>query len=251
MRVFKLTGLTGKIERILDSLEKGQIYFAPPASLNDPFEYNSRVDFSSKTLSEKVEFWAMGQDFAFLENVTPSEQQRYIDDLEEQLISLSEILYKNGTQGVFCTCETWNNQVLWSHYAENHQGIAIEFDTEEAEILNKPHPVTYTDTVAVTQFYDPIHISVVEKICSQKYLDWSYEREIRFFCKSGVHTVPLTAIKSVTFGRGCRKTKWAEFKQVYQAVQSKLPHADIYEIVLDRSTYTLNRKLLDKKLPIL
>ena len=51
--------------------------------------------------------------------------QRIKDELDNEL----------GSKGVLSLSEQWNSVLMWSHYADNHRGMCIEFDTTEL-----PHP---------------------------------------------------------------------------------------------------------------
>ena len=84
--------------------------------------------------------------------------------------------------GLICFSKNWRNPVMWSHYADSHKGIALEFDipcTELKEITYKP--------VRETDLNAPF-----EKIASIKFSHRRYEAEIRKF-------VPLNGRADKTF----------------------------------------------------
>jgi len=47
----------------------------------------------------------------------------------------AELAQELGSRGVLSLSECWDSVLMWSHYADNHRGICIEFDTTEL-----PHP---------------------------------------------------------------------------------------------------------------
>jgi hypothetical protein len=53
--------------------------------------------------------------------------------------------------------ETNNNLLMWSHYADQHKGIVLEFDADRLGFESyKPHPVTTYDSVLETEVLDEI-----------------------------------------------------------------------------------------------
>lgn len=78
--------------------------------------------------------------------------------------------------GLLCFSKHWHNPVLWSHYAENHQGICLGFDVPDkapmtVEYVEEPFKLTHLD------------LEIVEKMLIRKYKDWSYEEEVRMWTK--------------------------------------------------------------------
>ncbi|EJR0962114.1 TPA: DUF2971 domain-containing protein [Vibrio parahaemolyticus] len=56
--------------------------------------------------------------------------------------------------------ETNNNLLMWSHYANQHKGIVIEFDTNYLLFENhKPYPITTYDSDLETEVLDEVEIN--------------------------------------------------------------------------------------------
>lgn len=246
MRIFKFCGISGqRLKFVKRTLEYGEIYFCPPADLNDPFEYSCINSFDA-TLETKLQFWSANNELKnALEKMSSEEQASRVSEIEKELNSIPEILFKNRSQGVYCASGNWQNQVLWSHYAENHKGLVIEFETDGIEILSRPATVQYSNKVSVIPFYEVVDHSTLKTICAQKYTDWSYEQEIRFFCGPGIQTIPLSSIKSVTFGLNCRRSSYPEFRELFNLCKSTLSDVDLYEVRLTRTAYQLDRRSLN------
>ena len=84
--------------------------------------------------------------------------------------------------GVLCFSRTWKNPVLWSHYADKHKGVCLGFEVS-GEVLM---PVKYTKNrlnIDIEGLHDrgKLDKQVMGKLLRTKYLDWSYEREVRVF----------------------------------------------------------------------
>jgi hypothetical protein len=93
--------------------------------------------------------------------------------------------------GILCFSRAWKSPLLWSHYANRHKGVAIEF-----EVLDSiAHPITYrTNRYAL----NPDKLKGKRKgfdekdirgIWLTKYKQWEYEDEVRVILrKSECHS---------------------------------------------------------------
>jgi hypothetical protein len=79
-----------------------------------------------------------------------------------------------GRFGLLCFSLSWQNPLLWSHYAERHHGIALGFDINEAKIKN----VSYVEKRPIVY---AVNLEVVHQLLYTKYIDWRYEQEARVF----------------------------------------------------------------------
>ena len=112
--------------------------------------------------------------------------------------------------GLLCFSLDWHNPLLWSHYADRHRGIALGFDVDEQTLK----PVSYTKTRPVLKKIDS---EVANWLLFTKYLDWSYEQEVRIFTsledrdpRTGLHFGNFGAqliLREVIAGPLCAVTK--------------------------------------------
>jgi hypothetical protein len=85
------------------------------------------------------------------------------------------------TRGLICTSGNWTDPVLWSHYSDQHRGIALAF-----EIKGDALPVTYQkDLIPFPADFSKQTVDqklkFVQSAISTKFSHWHYEREVRFF----------------------------------------------------------------------
>ena len=88
----------------------------------------------------------------------------------------------NGTKGLICLSKTWENPLLWGHYAEKHTGIALGFEVADelvAEVIYAKSPEVIpidknTDLPRLTK-------ALVDRLLRTKFHDWKYEDEMRLF----------------------------------------------------------------------
>ncbi len=89
---------------------------------------------------------------------------------------------------ILCFSETFNNILMWSHYADEHSGLCIGYDAN-SDFFNSKYDCEYSQNVGVLkpveytkdrpQFILPSDL--VNDTCDwfKKSIDWSYEKEHR------------------------------------------------------------------------
>lgn len=157
-------------ERI-DILENMALRFSPPAEFNDTFDSHYLVP-KARGARAKIE--------------------------RHQL---------RNRLGILCLTERSDDHVMWVHYAHNHTGFVLGFDTkapffrEEGRILRK---VDYQSRPNVLPTADM-------NACFYKSLDWQHEKEwrcVREFKPSEFRLIPIepAAITAIIFGH--RMESW-------------------------------------------
>jgi len=126
--------------------------------------------------------------------------------------------FNNGvaSMGIGSFSLTHQETLLWSHYANDHKGVAVRYDfptkflSDEDEILGVSR-VSY-DANAVSdwlreniELYRDDHknfiIGLLKKVLMSKAPSWSYEQEARIVRpKAGLFEVPRSTLTHVFFG---------------------------------------------------
>ena len=95
-----------------------------------------------------------------------------------------EILNEKRAIGICCFSDTYENELMWVHYAENYSGICVAYSTKELNAGLGDHVhiarVAYggkPPRIAKTDASNPDEAA--RKILSHKKSSWSYEREWR------------------------------------------------------------------------
>src|SRR6185437_1868185 len=169
---FKYKPLT---EKAIEEIEHNYIWIADIASLNDPFECSIQFDndeclrayYSSNefntlfakitgqrltknditvlTSSEKpfLKYIEICHNKSIPFNLTPEEQLSKIQNRWLEIISET-----NKRLRICSFSVTKSSLLLWSHYASEHKGIAIEYDfIDTGEIRAFIQPIIYRDKV--------------------------------------------------------------------------------------------------------
>ena len=216
----------------IELLVNRELWFANPSSLNDPFEGES-------SFSEVLQ--AVWEHYPFPEG----ERKKYKEIIEKQL----------QTTGICSFSKTRKNQLMWSHYADEHKGICIGFnerilrpDGSNIYPLDVTYQAEYPFKEIINRFkyYEQFpRVNTRQSIagdifCSvlgTKYSSWKYEKERRLIIqKSQAIKFPEKAVNSIAFGlRMAERDRLtlrkllsgSEWKHVkwYQAVKSKTKYA--------------------------
>jgi hypothetical protein len=95
--------------------------------------------------------------------------------------SVKTQLSKN--RGILCFSESWQNPVMWSHYADKHKGVCLEFEVPE-ELLAK---INYSQSRLRHEIRSLLNSnsesseSAMTLVLTTKFSHWRYERERRIF----------------------------------------------------------------------
>jgi hypothetical protein len=103
-------------EGTLSLLINRELWFSNPSFYNDPFDCQIDIDGSFKAVEDEIE-------------------NHWPDDLE----AFKEGVKLHHTEhgyGYFCLCQDWQQSLMWSHYANEHKGIALGFTFDVASELD-------------------------------------------------------------------------------------------------------------------
>jgi len=129
----------------------------------------------------------------------------------------------------------WNSNLLWSHYAGGHTGIAIGI-----EISSTPHSIEIIDVLydnEIPIFKPPVTKNTLKKSLKQKSEEWEYEDEVRLvsFEESFKYLENIT-IKEVLFGM---KTSHEHKYQVIDKLRGD--NVNFFDVGPDQRKYNLSR----------
>jgi hypothetical protein len=173
------------------------------------------------------------------------------------LIGSTWIEAANKSTGVLCLSEIADSLLMWSHYADRHRGIVIEFDADQATFNCRRGPkdefyhlrqVVYSEARPSTlDHHDGTTVLLT------KAPDWAYEREWRIFklLKDAKHVidkqplviclfdVPVECIRRVVFGARIDKAiLMEEVRRVRQA--TNLAHIKLTQARLKLGSFALD-----------
>ncbi|MES9901890.1 MAG: DUF2971 domain-containing protein [Sedimenticola sp.] len=203
-------------DRVKALIENEEIWFSRMDAFNDPFEgiysvnrnmeafqfaalafkhyqNNDGIGWSdiSKLLSEKV----VNEDLSIKE-----------DALIQLDCAVDSMIDEVRGIGILSLSEVADSILMWSHYADNHKGICIEFERELLELSGDSkhcRPVQYSTDYPQPRVRDLLadeHLLTTQVVYT-KAAEWSYEKEWRIWAEKG-NTLRKTPgkIRSIILG---------------------------------------------------
>jgi hypothetical protein len=153
-------------------------------------------------------------------------------------------------KGIFSLSETWKSPLMWSHYADEHRGVCLEYDTTQM-----PHP-----NIATVDYRSPRSVKASDliewklKASSEAELrvhhtyffskspQWRYEKEWRDIIQpSGAHGTSFP-ISAIYFGLRCELAVITSIVKLFSG-HSPIGFFEIYP--LDDS-FRLKRRKVDR-----
>ena len=81
--------------------------------------------------------------------------------------------------GALCFSRSWNNILMWSHYADKHKGICLGFDVPN-KYINEVKYITKVDHVGnIKALSRGRKVRMINRLNCSKYAGWCYEEEVR------------------------------------------------------------------------
>jgi hypothetical protein len=134
-------------EYSLKSLEHGYLYHNHFASFNDPFDCNiNLIDFNIGS--------------------------------KEYLGTMAEFQERLNRIGICCFAGTNESILMWSHYADNHNGFCLEFRTNKSSKGINPLNVAYKNSFVQANYHKHRDDAITHLLYS-KSVFWKYEGELR------------------------------------------------------------------------
>ena len=193
-----------------DILVNNRLYFAAAESFNDPFE--GRVTFSfSKSPVEKFDFLRdhLGVETHALSVSHASNWARRVleNNVEHTESQIRDFLCDafRRKAGLCTLSEKKDDILMWSHYADSHKGICIEFEprtSAQIEWFENAVPVRYQSNFPANDFYkrSATEADAIAAMAT-KSVQWAYEKEWRLLRgEPGPYALPQGVISGVVLG---------------------------------------------------
>jgi hypothetical protein len=121
----------------------------------------------------------------------------------------------NSKLCVCCFSKNMSEILMWSHYANNHKGVCLEFEEhKEEEIKGRLIEMQYENAVQIIDEVEryssgdlSINIDTNGKFLKNKFKNWGYEEELRCYLfseeinSSGEERPFFGELKSIYFGK--------------------------------------------------
>lgn len=258
-------------ENTLKSIINDEIWLSTLTSLNDPFECSLQVDnneclrvyFSSEPFkqgfkrlfglelsSEELEH-IVKSDTPYIEysqicfaknielNITPQEQLNRVQKRWSEIMD-------DASRSIRVSCfSKFNNSLLmWSHYADEHKGICIEYDfIDHGEIRAFIQPIIYSNEVYKLGTFEDLHTLNLIRATLTKCKDWEYESEWRLTivqAKGRIRqTINAPKPKAIYLGTRFTQSEASLIKEFQNIVKER--NIPVYKMIKHPTEYKLIR----------
>ena len=167
-------------------LINNELYFQSAENFNDPFDANIILDMDA-TPAEWISRAVLLHNH-YGGEMPKSEYQKMCSVLyhitEEERAYFSKNVTELVTQevrkntGIYCFTKSEDNILMWSHYANEHKGICLEFD-HSAPALFSAAKVNYCFDYPKVNYFTSTYDELMNIRYFTKAKDWEYEQEYR------------------------------------------------------------------------
>jgi hypothetical protein len=204
-----------------------KIYFSNPNNFNDPWDCQPSYYIPTENEREIRESYIA----KFTANESDGDSaaklrrdKKYLESVIEKFSNLMrDAIHKQYR--VYCLSTHAESTLMWSHYADNHRGVCLDFKCDN-EVFGGAMRVNYIDKYPLIDFTcDPL-LPLITKACA-----WSYEDEYRVVAlekfidpsvalsgmirtKENFLKLPHGALQSVIMGCLIEKDKADQLQQI-------------------------------------
>ena len=150
-----------------NNLFKGEVVLKKPSEFNDPFDCYLNIDINKfwDTSGKKLFYKEHGM------NISMNKHYGQDSDLS--------IFFGQDRMRVACFAESWKTLLMWSHYADSHKGLCIEYDTSLMSVKKFLFPIIYQNELynATNDFC--YYENNLFNFLFFKSNEWKYENEWR------------------------------------------------------------------------
>ncbi len=185
---------------LIESLVSPSVYFSNPSNLNDPFDCQLDI---RKSFSRAVEK-AQGNRKKALHSIL---------NTDGALNRFSEHFKSIGVCSFSRLENSFDEPLLWSHYADGHKGVCLLYRFTE-DFLNNPEEIIgvsevkygvdiLTDWLANSEILpnQDFVTELIKVILTAKSTAWRNEKEVRIIRpSSGNFTIPHGCLEQICFG---------------------------------------------------
>jgi hypothetical protein len=228
-----------KPERLKQVLA-GTIYMSPPHDFNDPWD--CRPCFNDDVTNPDIRRRQVEFLYGAARKVTPyipeAEHRRRADELSRDPAALRASIEQVSSgiadgiakrYRVYCLTSKSDDTLMWSHYAENHRGVCLEFGIDNDAFCGALE-VEYCETYPALDLADEDDDTLLLPLLT-KAACWSYEDEYRLIAQEkaaagnfeslitekNLLPLPANALKAVIIGCLTPPAQREEIQKIVEA----------------------------------
>ena len=225
-----------------NQIERDELYFAAPYTFNDPFDCKPHFSFKGSEDSIKKFYYQA------LKKHDPSLNRA--DRRREAKVSTKSIRRTNGAGeaeartksyyfnkiqreiGAYCLTTVPDSILMWSHYANNHKGVCLEYCGLN-EFFAEAQKVIYSEErPIINAFSNEDSLLMADRALLTKSDIWKYEDEWRIIAYTngpGLYSAPNNVLKRIIIGANATQETIDLVKESVEKRQNKpsISHAKV------------------------
>lgn len=261
--------------RTLENIRDNYVWLAEISSLNDPFECSIQIDNDEglrnyfSTNGFKKNFYSItgqeiNQNEIKLLTTSSTPWELYLKICEKRKVPMFltaeqllkkindrwKVIVKEANEKIRICSFSVSNQslLLWSHYAAEHKGIAIEYDFIETDLVRTfIQPVVYRKEIEKIGFFEEYDTMKMVGSSLIKSIDWEYEKEWRLTIFKQKDNFPqkinVPSPKAIYLGTRFDLNTEKHKKKLFEIANEKeipvfqmVKHSNEYKLTANKST---------------
>lgn len=180
-------------QRLRQVVVEGKIYFPPAKFFNDPFDLHPVIDLTAPRHVQRKDYERLAKKYEGLGRAKRRKEARRVmkTSMSPRNIAATTRAIQDQharvlteTVGVLCLCKKRDDILMWSHYADSHKGVCLEFDGM-SKFMAHAQEVKYSKTREPIRPYHETQEQMMEKALLTKSDRWAYEDEYRLLRYEG------------------------------------------------------------------
>jgi hypothetical protein len=173
--------------RLRQVVVENKIYFPPAKFFNDPFDLHPVFDLAAPRHVQRKDYERLSKKFDGLGRAERRKEARRVmktsmapKNIRATTRAIQDQHARVITEsvGVLCVCRKGDDILMWSHYADSHRGLCLEFDGM-SRFMAHAQEVKYSKTREPIRPYFETQEQMMEKALLTKSDRWAYEDEYR------------------------------------------------------------------------
>lgn len=183
-------------EYLIPLLARGVLRFSNPSTFNDPWDCRPRFGkqalMNREVYERHVHYMAqiarkLDPNIPAAELARRSEILRRDPALMERLIDENTVKIAEAIRQhyrIYCLSRKADSPLMWSHYAESHRGVCLEFDADN-DFFGGALAINYQTSYPEVDMTSDEEPALVVAALLTKSSIWSYEEEFRLVSREG------------------------------------------------------------------
>lgn len=188
-KFYKYRSVSGEAAHWVErSILHNEVFFAPASAFNDPFELKPVFSLDASRERQREDFIRLSKKYdpGLTEQEHEAEADRVMatsmapENINLTRSAIQELHSRAITEsvGIYCVSTKNYDILMWSHYADSHRGICLEFEGLST-FMAHAQQVHYSAERFPINPYNDSQDAMMSKALLTKSEHWSYEAEWR------------------------------------------------------------------------